>query len=134
MTVSVGNAMEHLPSSERVVSWFDRLGREHGCDGHSLFQLYARYVSYYAARIPTLHVVPGEPNWRGDCPFCVHELLINTMTGWWSCCGCRRQGEVYAMEYLLCGEEDPASWDDCRRSADALMEGAHLDVYHTLIA
>lgn len=112
------------PISERVVTWFDRLAREHGCDGYSLFQLYLRYANYYAERIPTLRVVPGEPNWRGGCPFCRHELVINTMTGWWACGGCTRQGEVYAMEYLLFGEDDPAAWERCRAAADAIMEGA----------
>lgn len=123
MAVELQNRNEDRPISERVVTWFDRLAREHGCDGYSLFQLYMRYANYYGERLPSLRVVPGEPNWRCECPFCAHEMAINSMTGWWACGGCQRQGEIYAMEYMLYGEGDPMHWERCRAVADALMEG-----------
>lgn len=112
------------PFNEQVVLWFDQLAAQHRADGYSLFKLYLRFLNYYSVRMPDFRVEPGELRWRGSCAVCPGEVDIETMSGWWLCHGCGRQGEVYAYEYLRHGGDDPSCWDACRERADALMVGA----------
>ena len=116
--------LELLPLDEQVVHWIDGLAE--GLGGHALAagRLMERHRRYYGARVPGFMELPGDTAWWGECPCCDGLLAIDGLTGWWICAGCMRRGEVFTMEYLLHGCNEPQRWALCQRTAETLMAGA----------
>ncbi|MFN3431198.1 MAG: hypothetical protein ACK46X_14750 [Candidatus Sericytochromatia bacterium] len=109
--------------SEQMATWIDDV--TDGVGGHALAatKLVERHRRYYARRVPGLDAPAATWRWAGCCPFCGGGFEVDALTGWWSCGGCYRRGEAYALEFQLFGRQDARRWEACQQEADWLMNG-----------
>lgn len=113
---------DNRPSmADQPVTWLDEIADGVGCHAVATARLLERHQRYYAQRVPDLMVLSGDKAWWGDCPLCAQLFAVDGLTGWWLCTGCGRQGEMFTLEFLLHGQEDPARWAACQQTAEALM-------------